>query len=334
MTVTFTHIKNYSELYESINRGLKRLRPQIGERFSNLMKRKLNYTYTSIHAELTRILRVLGELKSRRAFYIELYRVFTREDIGVFENVIKKSIKQLRAVYRDALSEIYKCENETHTAHVMRIGVARMLSVYKRVNKRVLKLREFLSELAKMPDIRGDYVVVIAGLPQVGKSTLLSKLTSARPEIGVYPFTTKRLIAGHIDVEHYGKIVLLDSPGVLDSPIEEKNLVEYKTILALKHLADHMIYIFDFTENFYYTPREQFNVFFSLRSILGDKPITVVLNKIDQLTREQISSVVKLVHEVTGLEPIPISALSGVNLDVIKRVLVECFMKKTRHSLL
>ncbi len=329
--MAFMYIKSYSELYEYINRGLKKLRPQIRERFSNLMKRKLNYTYTSIHAELTRILRVLSELKSQRAFCIELYRAFIGENIDVFENVVKKSIKQLRAIYRNALSEINKSENETREAYVMRIGVARMLSVYKRINRRVLKLREFLSELAKMPDIRGDYVVVIAGLPQVGKSTLLSKLTSARPEIGVYPFTTKRLIAGHINVEHYGKIVLLDSPGVLDSPIEKKNLVEYKTILALKHLADHMIYMFDFTENFYYTPREQFNVFFSLRSILGDKPITVVLNKIDQLTCEQINSVVKLIHEVTGLEPIPISALSGVNLDVIRRVLVESFMKKTQH---
>jgi nucleolar GTP-binding protein len=281
--------------------------------------------------ELTRILKVLSELKSQRAFYIELYRVFTGENISVFENILKKSIKQLRSIYNDILCKIDKSKDRSHEAYVMRIGVARMLSIYRRINRRVLKLREFLSELAKMPDVRGDYVVVIAGLPQVGKSTLLSKLTNTKPKIGVYPFTTKTLIAGHINVEHYGKIVLLDSPGVLDSPIEEKNIIEYKTILALRYLADHMIYVFDFTENFYYTPREQFNVFFSLKSVLGDKPITVVLNKVDQLTREQINNTVKLIYEVTGLEPIPISALSGVNLDVVKKILVESFIKKTQH---
>lgn len=331
MAVKFTHIRSYSELYESINRRLKKLKPQLGEQFSSLMKRKLNYTYTTIHVELTRILKVLSELKSQRAFYIELYRVFTGENISVFENILKKSIKQLRSIYNNILCEIDKSKDRSHEAYVMRIGVARMLSIYRRINRRVLKLREFLSELAKMPDVRGDYVVVIAGLPQVGKSTLLSKLTNAKPEIGVYPFTTKTLIAGHIDIEHYGKIVLLDSPGVLDSPIEEKNIIEYKTILALRYLADHMIYMFDFTENFYYTPREQFNVFFSLKSVLGDKPITVVLNKVDQLTREQINNTVKLIYEVTGLEPTPISALSGVNLDVVKKILVESFIKKTQH---
>jgi len=331
VAVKFTHIRSYSELYESINRRLKKLKPQLGEQFSSLMKRKLNYTYTTIHVELTRILKVLSELKSQRAFYIELYRVFTGENISVFENILKKSIKQLRSIYNDILCKIDKSKDRSHEAYVMRIGVARMLSVYRRINRRVLKLREFLRELAKMPDVRGDYVVVIAGLPQVGKSTLLSKLTNAKPEIGVYPFTTKTLIAGHINVEHYGKIVLLDSPGVLDSPIEEKNIIEYKTILALRYLADHMIYVFDFTENFYYTPREQFNVFFSLKSVLGDKPITVVLNKVDQLTREQINNSVKLIYEVTGLEPILISALSGVNLDVVKKILVESFIKKTQH---
>jgi len=323
------YIRNYSELYDYVNRGLKKLRPQLGESFSSLVKKKINYVYSAISDELTKILRVISVLKSRGEFYSELYRVFTGEDISVLELRVKKSTRQLKTIHRDALSKLRSSVSSREVSVVlMRTGIARMLSVYKRINKRVSKLKEFLSEIAKMPDIRGDYVVIIAGLPQVGKSTLLSKLTNAKPEIGTYPFTTKTLIAGHIAVDHYGKIVLLDSPGVLDSPLEEKNIVEYKTILALKHLANHMLYVFDFTETFYYTIREQFNVFFSLRSILGDKPVTLILNKIDQLNSEQFNRAVKTIIEVTGLEPIPVSALYELNLDRVKNTLIESFMKR------
>jgi len=329
VSVAYVHIKTYSELYEHVNKGLKRLRPQVGESFTSLVKRKLNYTYTTISSELTKIHRVLSELKSQGEFYLELYRVFTGEDIEVLSTRIKRSIKQLKIIYRSALEELRS--SKVSEAELMRTSIARMLSVYKRVNRRILKLREFLAEIAKMPDVRGDYVVVIAGLPQVGKSTLLSKLTNAKPEIGTYPFTTKTLIAGHMSVDHYGKIVLLDSPGVLDSPLEEKNIIEYKTVLALKYLADHMLYVFDFSENFYFSTREQFNVFFSLRGVLGDKLTTVVINKIDQLSEERLREAIRITREVTGLEPIPISALYNINLERVRSVLVENFMKKVQR---
>jgi nucleolar GTP-binding protein len=326
------YIKNYSELYDSINKGLKKLKPQVGEDFTSLLKRKVNYTYTTIRSELVKIMRVLYELRSSGKFYLELYRVFAGEDINVLEEKAKRSIKQLRSIYRNITAQLNSSRRGDDVASVARTSIARLLSVYKRINRRVLKLRDFLAEINKMPDIRGDYIVLIAGLPQVGKSTLLSKLTSAKPEIGFYPFTTKTLIAGHINVDYYGKIVLLDSPGVLDSPIEEKSVVEYKTILALKHLAHHMLYVFDFTENFYYTPREQFNVYFSLRRVLGDKPITLVLNKIDQLTEDQLRRAVEAISKITGLEPIPVSALLGLNLERVKSVLTEYFMKRYPHS--
>jgi hypothetical protein len=75
------------------------------------------------------------------------------------------------------------------------------------------------------------------------------------------------------------------------------------------------------TENLYYTPRERFNVYFSLKRVLGDKPVTLVLNKTDQLTEDQLRSAVETISRVTGLEPV--SALLGLNLERVRSELTE-----------
>jgi hypothetical protein len=46
-----THIKSYSELYDTVNRGLKKLKLQVGEDFTSLLKRKVNCTYTAVSTE-------------------------------------------------------------------------------------------------------------------------------------------------------------------------------------------------------------------------------------------------------------------------------------------
>jgi ribosome-interacting GTPase 1 len=65
--------------------------------------------------------------------------------------------------------------------------------------------------------------VVLLGLPNSGKSTLLSKLTSAKPEIGEHPFTTTRPFPGMMDFEDV-QVQLVEAPGVVEGSCEGKGL--------------------------------------------------------------------------------------------------------------
>jgi nucleolar GTP-binding protein len=324
------YVKRYSEFYKYLNKTLKEIRPLQGEPLKLLMKRKLTASYQIVINELKGLLEALRDIESSGDFYIELFKAFTGLDVSNLVVNVKSRLNVAKKVYSWTLDELKEAETRKDIIRAFKAGVGRLLSIYRRIYREVALVKEFLKEVSKMPDVRGDYVIVIAGVPQVGKSTILSKLTSAKPEIGTYPFTTKTLIAGHIDIEPYGRIVLVDSPGILDTPIEEKNIIEYKAVLAIKHLADHVLFVFAYSPDFYYTLREQLNVYESIKRLLGDKPITVLLNKVDLLEQSELDAILREIEACTGVKPLPISALTGYNLDYLKKYIVDVFMERKR----
>lgn len=326
------YVKSYEELYNYLNENLKKIRAQSGEPFEKLMKRKLTYAYEFIVREFNQVHKALLTIRSSHVFFKELFEMYTGKSVEQFDAMVRWRVRVAKSIYEKALRELSKPGvGSREVIGSFKSSVGRLLSLYRRVNRELLLLKDYLKEVSRMPDIRGDYVVIIAGLPQVGKSTLLSKLTLAKPEIGVYPFTTRTLVAGHIHVEPYGRVVLVDSPGILDSPMEEKNLIERKAILAIRHLADHVLYLFAVYPGFYYTLTEQLNVYHAVRSLLGNKPITVLLNKVDLVEDEYLPTIISEIERSTGMKPIPISALTGFNLDEVREVLVKGLMDKIQH---
>ncbi|MBZ4037900.1 50S ribosome-binding GTPase, partial [Flavobacterium sp. 17A] len=84
---------------------------------------------------------------------------------------------------------------------------------------------------------------VIAGFPNVGKSTILRQITTAEPKVADYPFTTTGIQIGHLE-RKWQKYQIIDTPGLLDRPIDDMNTIELNAMVALEHLADVILYIF------------------------------------------------------------------------------------------
>lgn len=327
------YIKTYNELYEYIYNSLERIKKTKETSLKTLLKKKIHYSYEIIISELRTLYNALKTINNCGEFYKELFKVYTGENIESYISLARKRLRQARIVYIEIMRELDSLA-EQHSKSLttaFRKGLGRLLSIYKRTNNKIRQVKEYLKEASKTPDIRGDYVIVLAGLPQVGKSTLLSKLTTAKPEIGIYPFTTKTIIAGHIDLGYIGRIVLLDLPGILDSPLEEKNIIEYRAILAIKHLADHALYIFASYPGFYYTIDEQVNVYNTVTKLLPGKKITILLNKVDLLNSDELCRLIEEIKARTGVEPIPISAQTGFNVDKVKEIIAKSFKEKIQY---
>ncbi len=156
----------------------------------------------------------------------------------------------------------------------------RASSVIKDVSKDLKYLNEVRNIMRNLPDVRVDIpTVVIAGYPNVGKSELVAKISSARPEIAPYPFTTKGIILGHLDTKN-GRIQIIDTPGLLDRPLSERNKIEKQAILALKYLADIIVFLLDPSETCGYEMKEQIKL---LEEISKDFPVPIIVaeNKVD-----------------------------------------------------
>ncbi len=159
--------------------------------------------------------------------------------------------------------------------------------------------------------------VGLIGFPNVGKSTLLSRISSARPKIGDYPFTTLSPNLGVIVRGEELPIVVADIPGLIEGASKGAGL----GLAFLRHVERTrlLIHILDISENPSHNPLDDFNALNSelkaYHPSLCEKPQIVALNKIDiPSVRERIGDIKELFEKI-GHRIYPISGKSGEGVD-------------------
>jgi nucleolar GTP-binding protein len=264
-------------------------------------------------------------------FYQEL--IDTLVDRDQFHRSLARvnwAIKTIRTLEQRYVEKIRYERDPIEIAKLRRQFYGSVADIIKEIGDDLEYLNRARNVLKELPVVDLELpTIVIAGHPNVGKSTLLRALTNAKPEVASYPFTTKGINVGQFE-EHYLRYQVIDTPGLLDRPLSERNEVEKQAILALKHLGDVIIYIFDPSEYCGFPIEEQMHLFEEIHREFGELPFIVVLNKVDIADEEKIRKIEKFIRS-KGLEPLRISALSGEGLDELKRRVVEIIEPKGRE---
>ena len=160
----------------------------------------------------------------------------------------------------------------------------RLSSVVHQIDSELQVLIEAQHLFKDLPELQDIPTIVIAGYPNVGKSSLLRCLTEAKPQIARYPFTTKEIHVGHLKhtVKYDTRIYqVIDTPGLLDRPLNERNDIERQAIAALTHLADVILFLFDASETCGYTLTEQQHLFDRIIDMFPNATILTINNKAD-----------------------------------------------------
>jgi len=195
---------------------------------------------------------------------------FHREliDISIGVNKIKKSLgrihgasKQIRKISREGIASLRGARDPVSIRKMVFGRMASMVEEIEDALEILLSAREFMRKMVAIEDLP---TIIVAGYPNVGKSSLVSRLSSAKPEIASYPFTTKEVFIGHFWRDGV-KYQIVDIPGILDRDESEMNEIEKRALAALKHLEGIILFIVDPTESCGFTLEEQMRLYERLR---------------------------------------------------------------------
>jgi len=145
------------------------------------------------------------------------------------------------------------------------------------------EMRQLRLEMKVLADVG------LLGLPNAGKSTLISSVSSARPKIADYPFTTLYPNLGVVRVQDYKSFVIADIPGLIEGAAEGAGLgVQFLRHLARTSLLLHLVDVAPIDES---NPVESFRVIEkevqAYSEDLGERERWLILNKIDLLLEEE-----------------------------------------------
>ncbi len=169
----------------------------------------------------------------------------------------------------------------------------------------------------------------IVGLPNAGKSTLISRLTNARPKIGDYPFTTLTPHLGVLSDDNMS-IVFSDIPGIVNGASMGRGL----GLTFLKHIerSRALLFVLDVSSP---TVWEDYVMLLdelsSYNKEILEKNRTVVLNKIDLVGDEESKRWVNFFAE-RGMEVIKISALKGDGIEGLKSYIKDKTLAIQKNS--
>lgn len=178
----------------------------------------------------------------------------------------------------------------------------RMCTILKKLNPSFGYLEEVRKHLARLPSVDpSTRTLILTGYPNVGKSSLMNNLTSAKVDVQSYPFTTQSLFVGHT-IYKYVPWQVIDTPGLLDHPLEQRNTIEMQAITALAHLNACVLYVIDISETCGYLLDQQISLFHSVKPLFKNKPVVVVLSKTDLKKWDDLTPETRQAIEAIGKE--------------------------------
>jgi len=168
--------------------------------------------------------------------------------------------------------------------------------------------------------------VGLVGLPNAGKSTLLSRISAAQPKIADYPFTTLQPNLGIVRYHDYNSFVVADIPGLIEGAHQGKGL----GIQFLRHIERTRVLAFLIDSqssdilNDIETLKNELNQY---NPILLNRPSFIIITKIDLISPAEVDDFSELTEQ--GLHWCAISSVTGQGLDDMKTKMWD-FLKKSK----
>lgn len=292
-------------------------------RIRNFYMRKVKFTQQTVDEKFGDMLLEFPRLDDVHPFYADLMNIlYDRDHFKLALGQINTARNTIQNISRDYLRLLKYGDSLFRCKQLKRAALGRMCTIIKKLKAPLGYLEEIRKHMSRLPALDPNTrTLLLTGYPNVGKSSFMNKVTRADVEVQPYAFTTKALYVGHMD-HRFLRWQVVDTPGILDRPLEERNTIEMQAITALAHLQCCVLYFLDISEQCGYPIEQQLKLFESIRPLFANKQVIIVANKTDVIPYENLpvhtrASIEEIARNASA-EVIPTSNVSEFNLSSLK----------------
>jgi len=277
--------------------------------------KKIEVLNSVIVSALTRYQKKSPSVDNLHPFYFGIVDILVgRDDYKRSLGALKWCAEKSSEIGRTYIKRVRRTKNYGEIESLRKEAFGRISSLLKQTSNSLDFLIDAKRRLRRMPSIDPEVpTIVIAGYPNVGKSLLVRAMSSGKPRVENYPFTTKKVSLGHFDQDRT-RFQVIDTPGLLDREMDKRNVIEKQAIAALRYLAHVIVFILDATETCGYEVAKQENLLRDVAEQFRDIPLVAVENKSDLMKRDS--------------PRMRISALTGEGVEELRRVAAEAAISR------
>lgn len=223
----------------------------------DFQRNDLSHKYISLYQiEITEKLKYMAsklpDYDVVNEYYSMMFKnICSKSTMEKYKNHINSNITVINKLSERYKKHLVKLQgsNKRHSkdafVRVKKEYVGRVSSVLKNLDPTFSKLLELDREFSRIakPDFNLK-TIVLAGIPNAGKTTYLTKITEADAEINSYAFTTKALNIGYFK-RRQETYQVIDTPGLLHHDFKDMNPIEKQAIAAIKAIADLIVFVYN-----------------------------------------------------------------------------------------
>ncbi|XVF03493.1 hypothetical protein REPUB_Repub04eG0265800 [Reevesia pubescens] len=210
---------------------------------------------------------------------------------GNYEEVLKKvDVLRKKVVFvgKEHASLCAKSLSKREAEEQLTEGLEKLQEIFKCEGHAVDDLLYIAKTLRAMPVVDLEMpTLCLVGAPNVGKSSLVRMLSTGKPEVCNYPFTTRGILMGHITI-NYQHFQVTDTPGLLKRCDETRNNLEKLTLAVLSHLPTAILYVHDLSGECGMSPSDQFMIYKEIRERFNNHLWLDVVSKGDLLQESPV----------------------------------------------
>lgn len=205
----------------------------------------VNFVHNKVFERLLYIHKSLPYYTNMDEYYLLMSKnIVSEKTLDKHKNHYEATIKIVNKISEKYKRLVKRKKAYKEKTQLKKEYLGRLKSILQKLDGTNEILIGYAKHFRNIPNPQKNFTIVLVGVPNTGKTTFLSEITTADPEINSYSFTTKSLNFGYFK-KREEIIQVIDTPGLIHVELKDMNFIEKQAVVAIKALADIILFLYN-----------------------------------------------------------------------------------------